>query len=69
MNSQLMKFFRNQKEKKYIVRWSGYETDKEHVTLINFDDIPELDLPEKNSFLDISPSQQSSLLKELPFYE
>lgn len=69
MNSQLMKFFRNQKEKKYIVRWSGYETDKENVTLINFDDIPELDLPEKNSFLDISPSQQSSLLKELPFYE
>ena len=57
--------FHKSKGKKYIVRWSGYETDKESVALINFDDIPELDLPEKNSFLDISPAQQSTLLKYL----
>ena len=57
--------FHRSKGKKYIVRWSGYDTDKENVTLINFDDIPELDLPEKNSFLDISPSQQSNLLNDL----
>ena len=41
---------------------------KKNVTLIDFDDIPELDLPKKNSFLDIT-----NLLKDLqkffvPFY-
>lgn len=57
--------FHKSKGKKYIVRWSGYETDKENVTLIDFDDIPELDLPEKHSFLDISPALQTNLLKDL----
>ena len=57
--------FHKSKGKKYIVRWSGYEPDKENVTLVKFDDIPELDLPEKNSFLDISPALQINLLRDL----
>lgn len=38
--------------KKYIINWNGYENDKENVQCVNFKDIPELDLPEPNVFLD-----------------
>ena len=57
--------FRQSQGAKYIVNWSGYESDKEIVTRVDFENIPELDLPEQNIFLDIPQSQQSKLIQAL----
>ena len=61
--------FRQSRGQKYIIKWSGYDADEEIVYRVNFEDIPELDLPEKNIFLDIPQMQQAKLIQDLQRYE
>lgn len=61
--------FQQSQGQKYIVNWSGYESDKEIVSRVDFENIPELDLPEQNIFLDIPQHLQSNLIQNLQEYE
>ena len=57
--------FEKSQGKKYLITWNGNNGENENITYLNFNEIPDLDLPEKDALLDIPQSHQIKLIQEL----
>lgn len=54
---------------KYVIRWTGDENARENVARVKFDDISELDLPERTALLDIPSNLREKFIQQVSSIE